>query len=52
VVNTYLVWLRFQKMRGAFTAAEHDDEVDFVKAQLAAVGQEHWKQFVAAWQAG
>ncbi|WIM06012.1 MAG: 3'-5' exonuclease [Candidatus Nitricoxidivorans perseverans] len=51
VVNTYLVWLGFQKMRGAMTAAEHDAEAAFVRGQLAAGDAEHWKEFVSAWPA-
>ncbi|MDP2810428.1 MAG: 3'-5' exonuclease [Rhodocyclaceae bacterium] len=49
VANTYLVWLRFQKMRGAMTAAEHDAEAAFVREQLAASDAAHWKEFVGAW---
>jgi predicted PolB exonuclease-like 3'-5' exonuclease len=50
VVNTYLVWLRFQQMRGAMTPAEHDDELAFVKQQLSSVNQPHWQAFLAAWK--
>ena len=50
VVNTYLVWLRFQQMRGTMTPAEHDDEVAFVRQQLSAVKQTHWQAFLAAWK--
>jgi predicted PolB exonuclease-like 3'-5' exonuclease len=52
VVNTYLVYLRFQKMRGSMGAAEHDAELALVKqslAALAASGAEHWQKFLAAW---
>ncbi|HQR03003.1 MAG: 3'-5' exonuclease [Proteobacteria bacterium] len=51
VVNTYLVYLRFQKMRGQLSAAEHDDEVALVRSQLAAMKAPHWQQFLAAWGA-
>ena len=49
VVNTYLVYLRFQKLRGMLTSAEHDDEVDCVREALQKTGQAHWKEFLAAW---
>ena len=49
VANTYLVFLRFQQMRGVLTPAEHDREVAFVKEQLAALGLPHWRQFLDAW---
>jgi predicted PolB exonuclease-like 3'-5' exonuclease len=51
VVNTWLVFLRFQLMRGLLTAAEHDSELALVKATLGAVGQPHWKEFITAWEA-
>ena len=51
VVNTYLVYLRFQKMRGMLTAAEHDDEVAVVRKHLGAINLPHWRQFIAAWAA-
>jgi predicted PolB exonuclease-like 3'-5' exonuclease len=49
VVNTYLVYLRFQQMRGAMTPAEHEAEVVFVREQLAATGAPHWGEFLSAW---
>ncbi len=51
VVNTWLVFLRFQLMRGLLTAAEHDSELELVKTTLAATGLPHWKEFIAAWEA-
>ena len=50
VVNTYLVYLRFQKMRGAMSAAEHDAEVALVRHALAELTQAHWAEFLAAWE--
>ena len=50
VINTYLVYNRFRRMRGELTAAEEQDECDFVKAQLTRIGAPHWKEFLAAWQ--
>ena len=49
VVNTYLVYLRFQKMRGALSAEEHDHEVDLVRRSLGDLKQAHWAEFLAAW---
>jgi len=51
VVNTWLVFLRFQLMRGQFSASEHDSELALVKNTLAATGLPHWKEFIAAWEA-
>ncbi|HTH95084.1 MAG TPA: 3'-5' exonuclease [Rhodocyclaceae bacterium] len=50
VVNTYLVFLRFQKMRGLMSAVEYEAEIAFVKASLAALKLPHWEEFLAAWQ--
>ena len=46
VVNTYLVYLRFQKMRGLLTVADHDAEILFVRNQLAALNKPHWQVFL------
>lgn len=49
VVNTYLVFLRFQQMRGVLTRAAHLAEVELVRRSLAELPQAHWKEFGAAW---
>jgi predicted PolB exonuclease-like 3'-5' exonuclease len=49
VVNTYLVYLRFQQMRGVMSAGERQAEEAFVREQLAAIGASHWREFLAAW---
>jgi predicted PolB exonuclease-like 3'-5' exonuclease len=51
VVNTFLVFLRFQLMRGLLTATELQGELELVKSTLAATGLPHWKEFLAAWEA-
>ncbi len=49
VVNTYLVYNRFRRMRGELTAEEEVAEAEFVKAQLGKIDALHWREFVAAW---
>jgi 3'-5' exonuclease len=51
VMNTYLVYCRFQKMRGGFTAAEYEQEIALVKATLAqlATSESHWDEYLRAW---
>jgi len=49
VINTYLVYNRFRRLRGELTAEEEKAEGEFVKAQLARIGAPHWQQFLAAW---
>ncbi len=49
VVNTYLVFARFQLMRGQFTQARYQQECDLVRATLTKLDEPHWKEFLAQW---
>jgi 3'-5' exonuclease len=51
VMNTYLLYCRFQKMRGGFTEAEYEQEIAFVKQTLGdlAPSEAHWREYLAAW---
>ena len=49
VVNTYLVYLRYQLFRGHLSGEEAAAEIDLVKQTLTALQQPHWKEFIAAW---
>lgn len=49
VVNTYLVYLRFQRMRGHLDAAAWEAEVKFVRETLAGLDGAHWRAFLEAW---
>jgi len=49
VVNTYLVYNRFRRMRGELTAEEEQAEAELVRGQLARSEALHWQQFLAAW---
>ena len=51
VMNTYLVYCRFQKMRGGFTPEEYEREIAFVKETLGnlAPTEPHWQEYLAAW---
>jgi predicted PolB exonuclease-like 3'-5' exonuclease len=51
VMNTYLLYCRYQQMRGGLTVAEHEQEVAMVRATLAADDQPHWREYLAAWPA-
>jgi len=50
VANTYLVYLRFQLMRGQLTADEHDKEVALFRQFLADQTAPHWRQFGEGWK--
>lgn len=51
VVNTHLVFLRFQLMRGALIQDQHDAQIKVVRAALEKTGQPHWQEFLARWSA-
>ena len=50
VVNTYLVFNRFRRMRGELTPLEEETEIAFIRARLTEVGAPHWQEFLAAWK--
>lgn len=52
VMNTYLLYCRFQKMRGGFTEGEYEQEVAFAKETLAglAPSEPHWREYLDAWR--
>lgn len=49
-VNTYLVYLRFQKMRGIIDSVRYAAEIDLVRQTLAASPGAHWAEFLDAWR--
>ena len=50
VVNTYLVYLRFQQMRGALDDGQYRAENEVVRATLKKLPEAHWKEFLARWR--
>ena len=51
VVNTYLVFARFQLMRGQFTQARYEKECELVRSTLSKSEEPHWIEYLAAWDA-
>jgi predicted PolB exonuclease-like 3'-5' exonuclease len=49
VVNTYLVYTRFQRMRGVLDAAGCEAEERRVWETLAALDLPHWREYLTAW---
>jgi len=49
VVNTYLVYLRFQLMRGMLTPDQHQQQCERVRSTLAKSSEPHWKAFLSKW---
>jgi len=50
VMNTWLLYCRFQKMRGGFTEAEHEREIAMACDAVKAIDEPHWALYLAAWQ--
>jgi predicted PolB exonuclease-like 3'-5' exonuclease len=52
VMNTYLMYCRYQKMRGGFTEKEYDAEIEFVQSTLGELTPHapHWQEYLAAWR--
>jgi len=50
VLNTYLVFLRFEFMRGNLDAKALEREFELVRATIRSMDQPHLNEFLAAWQ--
>jgi predicted PolB exonuclease-like 3'-5' exonuclease len=50
VLNTYLIYLRFELMRGVLDAATYQKELEVVEAKLAQSDRPHLKQYLELWQ--
>ena len=48
-LNTYLLFLRFQQLRGIFTADQFKAETSLVKSYLEKQKQPHWTEFLKLW---
>ncbi|MDW9254985.1 putative 3'-5' exonuclease domain family protein [Burkholderia thailandensis] len=51
VVNTYLLYCRFQQMRGGLSPAEYTEEIALVKNTLVQEPAPHWAEYLAAFDA-
>ncbi len=54
VMNTYLMYCRFQKMRGGFMPDEYEQEIELVRRSIRAWAADdnepHWSEYLAAWR--
>lgn len=50
VVNTYLVYCRFQKMRGELSQEAYDAEIALVRDALESHSAPHWREYLSAWR--
>ena len=49
VMNTYLLWLRFEKMRARLDEEAYLREIALARAMVAASDEPHWAEYLAAW---
>ena len=49
VLNTYLVYLRWEQVRGNLSQAQEQEEIDRVRTFLASSDMDHFQEFLAAW---
>ena len=47
--NTYLLFLRFQLLRGVFDESRYRRELDLVRDTLGKSKDPHWREFIARW---
>jgi predicted PolB exonuclease-like 3'-5' exonuclease len=47
--NTYLLYLRFQKLRGALTEAQYGKECALLRGALEKLKGPHWREFLSRW---
>ena len=52
VLNTYLVYLRFEQVRGHLNEAAYERECDTLREALATDARPHVAEFLSAWSAG
>ena len=50
-VNTYLLYLRFQMMRCAYTPERYRTECELLRATLEKRAEPHWREFLSLWKA-
>ncbi|MGH8207996.1 MAG: 3'-5' exonuclease [Steroidobacteraceae bacterium] len=51
VLNTYLIYLRFEMLRGRYTRERHAAEAERVKALLRSGKDPHFAEFLRVWEA-
>jgi predicted PolB exonuclease-like 3'-5' exonuclease len=47
--NTYLLYLRYQKLRGVFTKDQFEKEIGILKTYLQNLDKPHWREFLQLW---
>jgi hypothetical protein len=52
VLNTFLVYLRFELVRGRLSEEAYERECEHLRAALEEDGRPHIAEFLAAWSGG
>lgn len=52
VANTYLMYCRFEFLRGRFSEQRYAEELALLRSTLADSPGEHWQRFLSAWPDG
>ena len=47
--NTYLLYLRYQLLRGVFTKASYQKEIQLLRNYLQGLDKPHWREFLQLW---
>jgi predicted PolB exonuclease-like 3'-5' exonuclease len=50
VLNTWLVWCRFQHMRGVYSLERYEHEVILARKMLGEQSDARWGEFLTAWK--
>lgn len=48
-MNTWLLYCRFELMRGRLSPAAYDAEMALARESIAVIGEPHWAEYAAAW---
>jgi len=47
--NTYLLFLRYQLLRGVYTNEQHQKECELLRTYLKGLDKPHWREFLKLW---
>lgn len=50
VVNTYLMYCRFQRMRGELSLEAYEEEMALIRSSLSVMAGPHWEEYLGAWR--
>ncbi|NBS99776.1 MAG: 3'-5' exonuclease [Betaproteobacteria bacterium] len=50
VLNTWLVWCRFQRLRGIYSGERYQSDIEMAKSFLRNQSDSRWMNFLSAWE--